>query len=169
MIQIRPENAADGAAIRMVNELAFGRSQEADLVQALRSRYDDLISLVAELDGRVVGHILFSPMTIKDGAALYPAIGLGPMAVLPDFQGQGIGSRLVEAGLAACQEAGYELALVLGHPWFYPRFGFVPSAPLGIRWEHDVPEEVFMVRPLKEGALANRSGIAYYRPEFEGV
>jgi len=93
---------------------------------------------------------------------------LGPMAVLPERQGEGIGGALVRAGLAACRAAGYDLCIVLGHAEYYPRFGFRPSAPFGIRWEHGA-EAHFMVLELRPGALAGRGGVARYRPEFDGV
>jgi len=116
-----------------------------------------------------VGHILFSPVTVQSDGASWGAMGLGPMAVLPEHQGKGIGSQLVEVGLEECRKTWYEVVVVLGHPEFYPRFGFEPSKPLGIRWEKDVPEEVFMVTELREGALAERGGVVKYLPEFDRV
>ena len=94
---------------------------------------------------------------------------MAPMAVLPAYECRGLGSQLVEAGLTACHHTPYGLVVVLGHPHYYPRFGFVPAKPLGIVWEHDVPEEVFMVQEIQEGALAQTRGIAKYRPEFDTV
>jgi putative acetyltransferase len=91
------------------------------------------------------------------------------MVVLPAYQRQGIGSKLVEAGLAACRHTPYGVVVVLGHPHYYPRFGFVPAKPLGIVWEHDVPEEVFMVQELRDGALTQTKGVVKYRPEFDVV
>ena len=169
MTIIRREEPEDASAVRRVNEQAFGRKDEADLVDALRRRDELLVSLVAIEDGQVVGHILFSPVTIQSQKTSFGALGLGPMAVLPEYQSQGRGSQLVEAGLEECRKAGHEAVVVLGHPGFYPRFGFVPSKRLGIKWEKDVPEEVFMVVELREGALAGRGGIVKYLPEFDGV
>lgn len=169
MIIIRRERPEDASAVRRVNEQAFGQRAEADLVDALRQRDELLISLVAIEDEQVVGHILFSPVTVQSDGASWGAMGLGPMAVLPEHQGKGIGSQLVEVGLEECRKTGHEVVVVLGHPEFYPRFGFAPSKPLGIRWEKDVPEEVFMVTELREGALAEREGVVKYLPEFDGV
>jgi putative acetyltransferase len=169
MIIIRRERPEDASAVRRVNEQAFGQRAEADLVDALRQRDELLVSLVAIEDEQVVGHILFSPVTVQSDGASWGAMGLGPMAVLPEHQGKGIGSQLVEVGLEECRKTGHEVVVVLGHPEFYPRFGFAPSKPLGIRWEKDVPEEVFMVTELREGALAERGGVVKYLPEFDRV
>lgn len=168
-VVVRAERAGDETAVYRVNELAFKRPDEANLVDKLRAANLPLISLVAEVDSHIVGHILFSPVTIEDETTSHDAIALGPMAVLPDYQGQGVGSALVRAGLAACKEAGHPLAIVLGHADFYPRFGFVPSRPFGIRWEHDVPAEVFMVAELEPGAAAGVRGVVHYHPAFDGV
>lgn len=169
MAIVRPERPEDTSAVRRVNEQVFGQEAEANLVDALRQRDEPLISLVAIEEGQVVGHILFSPVAVESEETSWDAVGLGPLAVLPEHQSRGIGSQLVEAGLVQCRQAGHEVAIVLGHPDYYPRFGFVPSKPLGIRWEHDAPEEAFMVLELKEGALAGRGGVAKFLPEFEGV
>ena len=169
MLTIRPEVPGDAAAIHQVNTLAFGQPQEADLVDALRRHGGLTISLVAVQDGRIVGHIAFSPVTITSDTATMDAIGLAPMAVLPEYQRLGIGSKLVEAGLHACHNTPYGVVVVLGHPHYYPRFGFTPAKPHGIVWEHDVPEEVFMVKEIKAGALAQTQGVVKYRPEFDGV
>ncbi len=168
-IQIRPENPGDIDAIHKVVEAAFGQSAEADLVDVLRDNDAVTLSLIAEQGGEIVGHILFSPVTITSDEGTFEAIGLAPMAVAPSCQRQGIGSRLVRAGLDECRQLGHEVMVVLGHPEYYPRFGFVPSKPLGIRYEVDVPEEVFMVLELRDGALAERGGVVRYRPEFEDV
>ncbi len=169
MLTIRPEETEDHAAIRHVNTLAFGQPNEADLVDALWCHEALTISLVAVQDGHIVGHIAFSPVTITSDTSTIDALGLGPMAVLPEFQHQGIGSRLVESGLEACRQTDYGIIIVLGHPEYYPRFGFTPSKPHGIVWERDVPEEVFMVKELKEGALVQTQGVVKYNPEFERV
>lgn len=162
---VRPETPADGAAVRRLNELAFGRADEARLVDRLRDSGVLAVSLVAEVEGRVAGHIAFSPVTGLGAKVL----GLAPMAVAPKWQGQGIGSRLVREGLAACRRTGAELVVVLGHPGFYPRFGFVPAAPLGIGCEYAVPADAFMVTELVPGVLAGRRGVVRFRPEFAEV
>lgn len=166
---IRMEQPEDIAAIWQVNEAAFGRPGEADLVDALRQRGAVTLSLVAEQEGKVVGHILFSPMTITNGGEVFTAVGLGPLAVSPAYQKAGIGSQLVKVGLEMLQQAGHSLVIVLGHPTYYPRFGFVPASQFGIRWENEVPDEVFMVLALQPGALDGISGIARYQPEFDTV
>lgn len=165
---IRNEELTDLAAIREVNRLAFGREAEGALVDALRTGGAILCSLVAEVEGQVVGHVLFSP-AVLDGPRRVEVAGLGPVAVRPEQQRRGIGDALIRAGLDSCRQRGYDLAVVLGHPAYYPRFGFRPAGPLGIRWEHDAPAEAFMVMELRPGALAGHSGIIRYRPEFEGV
>lgn len=166
---VRSEREADTAAIRWVNEAAFGRPAEADLVDALRSAGAMIDSLVAEEAGVVVGHILFSPATlISHSEPEFPIAALGPMAVLPARQGRGVGSQLVRAGLDVCRAAGYDLVIVLGHLEYYPRFGFQPAPPLGIRWEHGADSH-FMVMELRSGALAGAGGVVRYRPEFDAV
>jgi putative acetyltransferase len=169
MLIIRGETPEDISAIHQIHTLAFGRPQEADLVDALRQHGGLTISLVAVQDGRIVGHIAFSPVTITSDTATIDAIGLAPMAVLPEYQNTGIGSQLVEAGLQACRHTPYGIVVVLGHPHYYPRFGFTPAKPHGIMWEHDVPDEVFMVQELQTGMLAQAHGVVQYRPEFAVV
>mgnify|MGYP003619323447 CR=1 FL=1 len=167
---VRGEQDKDLAAIREVNRLAFGREAEGKLVDALRQAGAVICSLVAEAaDGTIAGHVLFSPVTLDKDGDIMPLAGLGPVAVRPAYQRQGIGDALIRAGLALCRNAGYEAAVVLGHPGYYPRFGFRPSRPLGIRWEHDAPEEAFMVMELRPGALDGWGGVVRYRPEFDGV
>ncbi|WP_374687747.1 GNAT family N-acetyltransferase [Promineifilum sp.] len=166
---VRSETENDYRAVRQVNEVAFGRPAEANLVDALRRAGAVIDSLVAEQDGAVVGHILFSPATLTGEEGVVDTAALGPMAVLPAYQRLGIGGELVRAGLDRCREAGYGLCMVLGHAEYYPRFGFRPSRPLGIRWEHDVAEPYFMVAELRAGALEGATGVVRYRPEFDGV
>jgi putative acetyltransferase len=169
MMIVRLENAEDIEAVRRVNELAFGRSDEAALVDALRAASDPQISLVAVADGQVVGHIFFSPVTIESEESTPTALGLGPMAVLPAYQRQGVGSRLVREGLRECRRIGYDVVVVLGHPEYYPRFGFIPASRHGLRSEYPVPDEVFMVAELEPGALKGRHGLVKYRHEFDAV
>jgi putative acetyltransferase len=138
-------------------------------VDALRQHNALTLSLVAVQDGCLVGHIAFSRVTITSEIGTIEALGLAPMAVLPAYQRRGIGSQLVKAGLNACHNTPYGVVVVLGHPHYYPRFGFVPAKPLGIVWEHDVPEEVFMVQELREGALTQTKGVVKYRPSFQAV
>jgi len=146
--------------------LAFGQPNEADLVDALRANAHPYISLVATVDDKVIGHIFFSPVTVESEEAAFTAMGLAPMAVLPTHQNQGVGSRLVREGLKECHRLGHDIVVVLGHPNFYPRFGFVPANSKGLRCEYDVPDEVFMVTELKPEALAGRQGLVKYHPAF---
>lgn len=169
MVIIRAENTKDRDAIHRVVELAFGGRSEADLVDALRENASPCISLVATLDEKVVGHIFFSPVTVEAEASTFAAMGLAPMAVLPDYQNQGIGSQLVREGLRECVRLGHDIVVVLGHPEFYPRFGFAPASLKGLRSEYDVRDEVFMVVELSEGALGGRRGLVKYHPEFGKV
>jgi putative acetyltransferase len=163
MVAVRPERPGDEPAIRAVHERAFGRPQEGALVDALRAAGAHVVSLMAEDDGVVVGHVLFSPVGVEVGD---PGLGLGPVGVVPDRQGLGLGSLLVHRGLAECRGRGHEVVVVLGAPGFYRRFGFVPASMHGLRSEYDVPVEAFMVAELVPCALAGRRGLVRYRPEF---
>ena len=169
MLIIRMETEADRIAVRQVNEEAFGRVNEAELVEALRKNARPQISLVAELDGQIVGHIFFSPVRIEEGASAFTALGLAPMAVLPELQNKSIGSQLVRRGLDECRNMGHDVVVVLGHPEYYPRFGFVPAKTKGLKCEYEVPDDVFMVAELRDGALAGRRGVVKYRPEFSNA
>lgn len=163
---IRPERPGDIPAIRAVNRLAFGQADEADLVDALRDGGYAMASLVAEDEGDVVGHILFSRLTIEAAGRTIAAAALAPMAVLPERQREGIGSALVEAGLAACREAGVSAVVVLGHPSYYPRFGF--SAEIARRLRHPFPAagDAFMALELIPGSLDIEDAAVRYAPPF---
>ena len=166
---IRVEKAEDQIGVRHINTQAFDTDTEANLVDALRKSGIPLISLVAEENGKLVGHIIFSPVTLEGRTCNISMAGLGPMAVTPAFQKRSIGSMLVEEGLKHCKNSGYAAVCVLGHPDYYPRFGFVPSVNYGIKSEFDVPVEVFMVKELREGALVDCNGIAKYHDLFNQV
>ena len=166
MLTIRLERPEDIPWIRAVNERAFGQPDEAALVDAVRARGERSISLVAVDDERLVGHILFTPVTIRGPDRVREAVGLGPLAVDPDYQRGGIGSQLVVQGLDLCRESGHRIAVVLGHPTYYPRFGFVPARLHGIRFQLDVPDDAFMVIALDPGALDGCTGVARYVAEF---
>ncbi len=167
-MKIRTEVELDRNAIYALNRAAFESDAEADLVEALRLQADPHISLVAEEAGEIIGHIMFSPATLSSDSEI-PVIGLGPMAVLPGRQHQGIGSALVQAGLEACKKLGYQAVFVLGHPQYYPRFGFVLASRYDISSVYDVPDEVFMAFELVPGALVGKAGEMHYHPAFEGL
>ena len=167
-MRVRRETNVDRVAVRAVNEMAFETSAEADLVEALRGKLDNLISLVADVDGKVAGHILFSPVSVMGHPDL-KAMGLGPVAVAPDHQRNGIGSALVREGLKRCKSLGYQVVVVVGHANYYPRFGFVPAGRYGLRSEYDVPADVFMVVELDVGVLSSVSGLVRYDDAFASV
>ena len=168
MIQIRKEQPGDASVIRLVNEKAFGQPQEADIVDRLRQSCDSLVSVVAVIDGRLAGHILFSPVTIENHGITVRGTGLGPMAVLPEYQGQDIGSRLIQEGLRILRSSSCPFVVVLGHPAYYPRFGFEPASRHGIRSQWDgVPDDAFMVLILNNSVMHGISGVAHYRKEFD--
>lgn len=169
MIILRREKTDDIDAIGDIHRLAFHGDSEAVLVAELRANGKIVLSLVAEREGRVVGHILFSPVRIESNSEPVHALGLAPMAVLPQFQREGIGSRLVRSGLQHCRDLGHERVVVLGHADFYPRFGFLPAAGFAVTCEYDVPQEAFMVLALREGAWRGVTGTARYQPELGRV
>jgi putative acetyltransferase len=166
-ISIRPEQPEDYPDVFLVNERAFGTSAEARLVDSVRPVVRPFISLVAVLEDKVVGHILFTPVAIEGDTKAWRAMALGPMSVLPKYQNQGIGSRLVLAGLEACRQINEPVVFVLGHPGFYPRFGFQPAAEKGLRYKHSDFDPYFMVTELVPGALNGMSGLVKYHSEFD--
>lgn len=167
-MRIRHEEASDAPAVRAVNEAAFGTSAEADIVEVLRNQRGTMVSLVAESGSELVGHILFSPVSLA-GHPEIRILGLGPMAVAPARQRQGVGSALVREGLRYCRRNGCIAVVVLGHAEYYPRFGFVPASRFGITSEYDVPDEVFMLLELDSGALQGLSGLVTYNDAFRGA
>ena len=169
MAQIRPEKPEDIAAIHAVNEAAFPTPAEADLVDTLRDHGAHVLSLVAVDGDKVIGHVLFTPVVIETGSGPIDALGLAPMAVQPGRQREGIGSQLVTAGLAQCTALDYPAVVVLGHPDYYPRFGFVQADRQGITCEFPSPPEAFMVKELQSGALDGRSGTAKYHAAFSDL
>jgi putative acetyltransferase len=166
MLNIRVEGRDDHEAVHEAIELAFQQPNEADLVEALRVAASPLISLVAENEGGVVGHILFSPVSVESEDGAFTAMGLAPLAVRPEHQRSGIGGELIRAGLRACHELGHDLIFVLGHSDYYPRFGFKTAKTLGFTCEYPVPDEVFMVAELMPQAARGRRGLVKYHPAF---
>ena len=166
MVHIRPETKGDIRKIWRVNAAAFDTEAEANLVDNLRKSGIPLISLVAEAGEKLIGHILFSPVILSGNKADVKIAGLAPMSVLPDHQKQGFGTALIQEGLKLCTSNGYKAVVVLGHPDYYPKFGFAPSSGFGIKSEYDVPDEVFMIKELENGALSEYKGVVKYHALF---
>lgn len=165
-IEIRDERPGDIAAIHALNKRAFEQEQEAKIVDALRQNGAARLSLVAVVGGQIVGHIMYSPITI---ARKYEGAALGPMAVLPEYQRKGIGSMLVMAGNERLRKEGCPYVIVLGHAEYYPRFGFKPASAFGVTCEWEVPDNVFMLLALDEAKMRGVSGKSQYSPEFSNV
>lgn len=168
-MNIRKEQASDIEKIWEVNTEAFETETEANLVNALRSSGCTYLSLVAETEDNVVGHILFTRVELTGNENRIKIMGLAPMAVLSQYQKKRIGSKLVKAGLERCQSLGYDAVVVLGHPNYYPRFGFAPSAEFGIKSEYEVPDEVFMIMELVPESLKHHAGVIKYHEAFSNV
>ena len=168
MLTVRSETPADRAAVRAVKEAAFGQPDEADLVDRLRDLARLYLGFVAEQNGGVVGHLALTPVTLVPPRPRLDVRGLAPMAVLPDVQRTGIGSALVRAGLDAARSDGAEAVVVLGHPDYYPRFGFRRADAFGLRCAYDVPPEAFMALVLARGVLDGVEGVVHYHPAFDG-
>jgi predicted N-acetyltransferase YhbS len=168
---IRPEMIENYASITEVNDLAFGQKNEGRLILALRKTHEfrPELSLVAEVGGRIVGHILFYPIKIKSHDASYGSLCLAPMAVLPEYQKKGIGLQLVEEGLKRARKLGFKSVIVLGHAAYYPRFGFEPAGKWGIRPPFEVPDDAFMALELVMDGLKDIQGTVEYPPEFNDV
>jgi len=167
MTIIRFEKPEDIAFIHSVNEQAFGRVSEAKLVDTLRLACTDHLSLVADDNGSIIGHLMFTPVVVTDGKQKTEGMGLAPMAVLPSRQRQGIGTQLVDSGLRILKEKGCPFVIVLGHPEYYPRFGFQAASGCNIRTQWDgVPDEAFMILVMDHEAMQNVSGVATFRDEF---
>lgn len=163
-IIISKEIRSDIQQIWEVNSTAFETNSEADLVNRLRNCGVDFISLVAKLDDTIVGHILFTEIELENSDI--KIIGLAPMAVIPKFQNCGIGTVLVKQGIKECKAKGYKAIAVLGHPNYYPKFGFTASVKFEIKSGYDVPDEVFMLKELVENSLLEQNGIVKYHEEF---
>ena len=168
MIEIRKETEKDEESIRRLYETAFDQEAEAYLIEKLRASCGQYLSFVALNKERVVGHILFTPVTLEDNSQ--HGMGLAPMAVSPEYQRRGVGSLLVRHGLDFLREVECPFVVVLGHPEYYPRFGFERASRYAVesQWR-DVPDEAFMILPFDREAFTKGGGVARYRQEFDEV
>jgi putative acetyltransferase len=171
MLTLRTERPSDVPAVAGIHRLAFGGDAEPSLVNALRGTdaFVPELSIVAEQDGAPVGHLLFTRVTIQAPSGEVPALALAPLAVLPALQRKGVGSALMREGLARARALGHGLVLVLGHPEYYARFGFVRASEHGLRCRWPVPDEVYRVLELRPGALQGVSGEVIYAAPFNAV
>ncbi len=171
-MRIRTESVADNDGVYQVNVKAFdNREDEARLVERIRNSEGFIpeLSIVAEQDNEIVGHLLLSKVVVQDGEKLYDMIALAPIAVMPNVQKQGIGRALIHEGLDRCRTLGYELVFLIGHPEYYPKFGFQPARQHDFELKQfEVPDNVFMVCELKEGALQKIEGELKYPQTFLG-
>jgi len=165
MATVRPERPGDVAAIYAVHAASFPGVDEARLVDLLRDAGRLSVSLVAEVDGAVVGHVGFSPVTVASGAI---GAGLAPLAVIEAHRRQGVAAELVRAGLAASGVAGFGWAVVLGDPEYYGRFGFQAAADVGLSDEYG-GGAAFQAMELAPGALPVGAGLVRYAPEFASL
>lgn len=165
---VRAEEQRDREPIRALNTAAFETAAEANLVDALREQARPVVSLVAEDAGKIVGHIMFSPVVVA-GHAEVRVMGLAPMAVDPRRQRQGVGAALVRAGLERCRDLGFGAVVVLGHASYYPRFGFRPAAPFGVRSAYEAPEEAFMLIELVPGYIHGLAGTVRFHEAFNDL
>lgn len=166
---VRPETAADEAAIREIETLAFGRPLEAGMVDKVRQSpgFVPVLSLVAERDEKIVGHVLFSKVTIEDAGEAVEVLALGPIGVSPEWQKQGAGGQMIRAGLERARELGYRAVILVGHPTYYPRFGFSPASRFGLKTTFTVPDGVFMALPLYPNGLEGVRGTVIYPSAFD--
>lgn len=170
-LRIRPETDEDATRITEINDRAFGQEDEGILVQRLRrtDAFDPGLSLVAEVDGTVNGHILFYPVVIESRAGAHQTLALAPMAVIPELQNKGVGSALVTEGIEAARRQGHRSVIVLGHAEYYPRFGFRPASRWDIKTPFEAPDEAFLALELVPGELSDKHGTVKYPAEFEDV
>jgi putative acetyltransferase len=166
LTQIRVAYPGDEAAIVRVHREAFGRVEEAEIARRLHARGDTCVSLAAQDGDEIIGHVFFSPVSVDGRTFARSPMGLGPVGVLPDHQRSGAGIALCRAGIDACRARGTPFLVVLGHPTYYPRFGFVPAMRFGLSFGLMPPRDAFMAMELVPGALTGVTGPVRYGPEF---
>ncbi|MCW3098938.1 MAG: GCN5-related N-acetyltransferase [Chthonomonadaceae bacterium] len=168
-VGIRPETASDAGAIQEVTELAFGRAYEAGVVEKVRrsSGFVSELSLVAEREGEIVGHVMFSELEIVGASESWTVLALGPISVRPEFQKQGVGRQMIRAGLERAANLGYGVVVLIGHPTYYPRFGFASGSRFGLKCAIPVPDDVFMAHLLRSDGLDGIEGTVVFPPAFQ--
>ncbi len=167
MITIREENESDLITIKKINDRAFGQTQEGHVIGKIRASGTPVLSLVAEIDNTTVGHIFYSTSEIKCNNKRITGMGLAPMVVLPKYQKQGIGKRLINESLNLLKKRSVPFIIVLGHEDYYPKFGFEKASKYGITCQWDgVPDEAFMIMILDKEKMADIHGVAKYRDEW---
>jgi putative acetyltransferase len=169
MVTLRHETGKDYSEITRVNDLAFGRTAEGKLIKQLRKKdyFVAELSIVAEYNGKIVGHLLFTPVEIRSNLQKHQTLTLAPMAVLPEYQKKSIGKLMLIFGLQEAKDLGYRSAVVLGHPSYYPRFGFEPASKWEITSPFPAPDEAFMALELLSGGLQGISGKVVFPEEFQ--
>lgn len=168
---IEEESLNDRTGVRTVNVAAFGRRDEADVVDQLRDSCPDPVSLVAKINEKIIGYVLFTPVRlIQDQNWSIEGMGLAPLAVLPEYQSQGVGTELSKQGLRQVENAGYPFAVVLGDPSYYHRFGFERASDFGIRSSFEgMPDDTFMIKIFDPEVMAGTQGVVYYQEAFNSV
>ena len=168
-VSIRPEAESDAGVIQEITERAFGRPYEALVVERVRqsSGFIPELSLVAEHEGQIVGHAMFSEVAIEGESRSWTVPALGPISVMPEFQKQGVGGQMLQAGLERATELGHGVVVLIGHPTYYPRFGFVPAGSLGLKCAIPVPDNVFMAYLLRPDGLEGIQGTVVFPPAFQ--
>jgi predicted N-acetyltransferase YhbS len=166
-IKIRQEVNKDYKRVYEITKLAFGQEKESKLIEKVRKgpNFVPELSLVAEKDNEIVGHILFSKMKIV-GESEYETLMLAPLAVIPELQKQGIGGKLIKKGIEKAIELGFDSIIVVGHKDYYPKFGFQKASKWGIKCPFEVPDGAFMAIELTENALENKAGVVQFPEEF---
>ncbi len=167
MITIRVENKDDLITIKEINNKAFGQPEEGNIIDKIRASGSQILSLVAEIDQKIVGHIFYSEAEIEHDNERIIGMGLAPMAVLPEYQKQGVGKKLINESISILKKKPIAFIIVLGHEDYYPKFGFDKASKYGISCQWDgVPDEAFMIMILDKEKMENVHGVARYRDEW---